>query len=63
MSEICDPMDCQATLSMGFPKQEYWIGMLFPPPGDLPYPGIEPITPALIDMLFTTKPSILNISA
>ena len=32
----------QAPLSMGFPRQEYWNGLLFPPPGDLPNPGIEP---------------------
>ena len=32
----------QAPLSMGFPRQEYWRGLPFPPPGDLPSPGIEP---------------------
>ena len=37
----------QASLSMGFSKQEYWSGLLFPPPGDLPDPGIEPVSPAL----------------
>ena len=31
----------QAPLSMQFPKQEYWSGLSFPPPGDLPNPGIE----------------------
>jgi len=31
-----------APLSMGFPRQEYWSGLPFPLPGDLPYPGIEP---------------------
>ena len=30
----------QISLSMGFPKQEYWSGLLFPPSGDLPNPGI-----------------------
>ena len=30
---------------MGFPRQEYWSGLPFPPPGDLPHPGIEPMTP------------------
>ena len=30
---------CQASLSMGFPRQEYWRGLPFPPPGDLPDPG------------------------
>ena len=31
-----------ASLSMGFPRQEYWNGLPFPSPGDLPNPGIEP---------------------
>ena len=35
----------QAPLSMGFPKQEYWSGLLFPSPGDLPDPGIELMSP------------------
>ena len=33
----------QASLSMEFSRQEYWSGVSFPPPGDLPYPGIEPM--------------------
>ena len=37
----------QAPLSMGFSRQEYWSGLPFPSPGDLPNPGIEPISPAL----------------
>ena len=44
-------------LSMGFPKQEYWSGLPFPPPGDLPNPGIEPkspVFPALAGRFFTT---------
>ena len=32
----------QAVLSMEFSRQEYWSGLPFPPPGDLPDPGIEP---------------------
>ena len=36
---------CLASLSMGFSKQEYWSGLPFPPPGDLPDPGIEPVSP------------------
>ena len=36
----------QAPLSMGFSQQEYWSGLPFPPPGDLPDPGIEPVSPA-----------------
>ena len=36
---------CAAPLSMGFFRQEYWSGLSFPPPGDLPNPGIEPTSP------------------
>ena len=36
----------QAPLSMGFSRQEYWSGLPFPPPGDLPDPEIEPTSPA-----------------
>ena len=35
----------QAPLSIGFPRQEYWSGLPFPPPGDLSSPGIEPESP------------------
>ena len=44
---------------MGFPRQEYWSEVPFPPPGDLPDPGIEPkspAAPALAGGFFTTKP-------
>ena len=37
----------QVPLSMGFSRQEYWSGLPFPSPGDLPDPGIEPRSPAL----------------
>jgi len=37
----------QAPLSIGFSRQEYWSGLPFPSPGDLPDPGIEPRSPAL----------------
>ena len=37
----------QAPLSMGFSRQEYWSGLSFPSPGDLPDPGMEPGSPAL----------------
>ena len=37
----------QASPSMGFSRQEYWSGLPFPFPGDLPDPGIEPRSPAL----------------
>ena len=36
---------CQAPLSMGFPREEYWSEMPFPTPGDLPNPGIKPHIP------------------
>ena len=38
---------CQAPLSMGFSRQEYWSGLPFPSPGDPPDPGTEPRSPAL----------------
>ena len=41
---------------MGFPRQEYWSGESFPPPGDLPDPGIESVSPALAGDFFTTEP-------
>ena len=46
----------QAPLSMGFPRQEYWSGLPYPPPEDLPNPRIEPesfVSPALADEFFT----------
>ena len=42
----------QSLLSTGFPRQEYWSGMPFPSPGDLPYPGIEPTSPVLAGRFF-----------
>ena len=38
---------CQTPLSKGFPRQEYWSGLLFPSSEDLPDPGLEPESPAL----------------
>ena len=49
----------QAPLPMGFPRQEYWSGLLLPPPGDLSNPGIKPMSsapPALAGGYFTTEP-------
>ena len=40
-------MALQAPLPIGFPRQEYWSGLSFPYPGDLPNPGIKPMSPAL----------------
>ena len=49
----------QAPLSMEFCRQEYWSGLPFPSPGDLPDPGIEPaslVSPAPAGGFFTTEP-------
>ena len=58
---LCDPMNvaCQAPLSIEFSRQEYWSGLPFPAPRDLPDPRIEPVSPvspALADGIFTTAP-------
>ena len=59
---LCDPIDPRArqtSLSMAFSRPEYRSGLPYPPPGDLPDPGIEPMSlafPALADGLFTTGP-------
>ena len=45
----------QAPLSVGFPRQEYWSGLPFLFPEDLPDPGIEPTSPAFAGKLFTTE--------
>ena len=46
---LCNPMDvaCQAPLSMGFPRQEYWSGYPLPSLGELPDPGTEIWSPLL----------------
>ena len=45
----------QAALSMGFPRQEYWSGLPFPSPGDLPNPEVEPASSAWAGKFFTTE--------
>ena len=52
---LCDPVtvDHQASLSMDFSRQEYWSGLLFPSPGDLPNPGFEPTSPTSAGGFFT----------
>ena len=47
----------QVLLCMGFRRQEYWNGLPFPSPEDVPDPGIEPTSPALADRFFTTETS------
>ena len=56
---FCDPMDCSPPgfFSIRFSRQEYWSGLLCPPPGDLPDPGIEPaslMSPTLAHQFFLT---------
>ena len=51
---LCDPI--KAPLSMRFPRQGYWSGLPFSPPGDLPDPGIKPVPPALAGRFFTAEP-------
>ena len=46
---------CQTLLSMGFSRQEYWSRLLWPPPGDLSNPGIEPSSPTLAGGFLTTN--------
>ena len=46
----------QAPLSMEFPSQEFWSGLPFSSPGDLPYPGVKPTSSALAGGFFTTEP-------
>ena len=52
----------QAPLSMGFSRQEYWSGLPYPPPGDLPYPGTEPrslLSPVLAGRFFSTSTTLV----
>ena len=58
LCEMIWTVACQAPLSRGFSRQENWSGLPFPPPGDLPDPGIEPASlmpPALAGRFFTTS--------
>ena len=51
---LCDPtiVAYQAPLSTGFFRQDFWSGFPFPPLGDLPDPGIAPVSPALAGRFF-----------
>ena len=53
---LCDPMDYSIPGSMGFSRQEYWSELPFSFPGNLPGPGIKPMSPALAGRFFTTEP-------
>ena len=54
---------CQAPLIMGFSRQEYWSGLPCPPAGDLPNPGIKPISPALqVDYLSLAPPGKVGLT-
>ena len=63
MSESLGPpwtVACQAPLSMGFSRLEYWSVLLFPTPGDHPDPGVKPVSPACpesVGRFFTTEPA------
>ena len=46
----------QVPLFMGFSRQEYWSGLPFPFPEDLPYPGIKSVSPELASGFFTGEP-------
>ena len=48
----------QASLSMGFPRQEYWSGLPFPPTGYLSNPGIKPESPAVSELQAHSLPLI-----
>ena len=49
-----------APLSMGFSRQEYWSGLPFPSPADLPDPGIKPRSPSQADALTSEPPGKLT---
>ena len=52
LSATLQTIALQAPLSMGFPRQECWIGLPCPSSGDLPDPGIKPASPALAEVHF-----------
>ena len=59
---LCDPMDSSPPGSSvhGISRQEYWSGLPFPPPGDLPHPGMGhalPVSLALLADILPTEPS------
>ena len=64
LSDLMDCVACQAPLSMEFSRQEYWSGLPFHSPGDLPDPGIKPRSLALqADSLLSETPGKTYINA
>ena len=62
---LCDPMDCQAPRPWDSPGKNNWSELPCPAPGDLPDPGIKPLSlmsPALTFMFFTTSTNNKNVS-
>ena len=53
---ILEAVACQTPLSVAFSRQEYWSGLPFPFPGNLPNPGVKPMSPALAGGFFATEP-------
>ena len=63
---LCDPKDCrQVSLSLGFSRKDYWRGLLFPSPEDLPDSEIEPSSPALQanSLPFEPQGYLLNVNS
>ena len=60
MSNFCNPMAAafQVLPSVEFSRQEYWSGLPFPSPGDLPNARIKPVSPALAGRFFTTREEV-----
>ena len=54
---LCNPIDCSPPVSSVHwtLRQEYWSGLPFPPPGELPDPGIEPMSPVLAGRFLITE--------
>ena len=61
---LCNPRDCSlpGSLSLGFLRQEYWGGLPFSSPGDLPDPRIKPTFPVLAGRFFTTWATVNDVS-
>ena len=55
---LCDPMDSSPPGPSEFPRQEYWNGLPFSAPGDLPDPGIKPPSPVLLALQVDSLPSV-----